>query len=93
MINCFCFYVNKSAGEIASSVIGRLKSTANRNKSFKLGHWTLNARKYVRCARAFYFVLEQSVAESSVASFVRPDFRGDKTQHTRSQGVYVCLYI
>ena len=23
--------------------------------SLKLGHWTLNARKYVRCARTFYF--------------------------------------
>ena len=30
--------------------------TAYSNKiSLKLGYWTVNARKYVRCARTFYF--------------------------------------
>ena len=37
-------------------VISHRKSTAYKNKSLKLWHWALNARKYVRCARTFYSV-------------------------------------
>ena len=41
-----------------SIVVGHLKSPAYRNKiSFKLGYPAVNARKYVRCARTFYFSL------------------------------------
>ena len=58
MINCFCCYVIKSAGETAkkSIVISHLKSTAYKNKSLKLGYCALNARKYVRCTRTFYLL-------------------------------------
>ena len=39
-------------------VVSHLKSTAYRNKiSFKLGYRAVNARKYVRCARTFYYIL------------------------------------
>ena len=57
MIYCFCCYIIKSAGETAKKVfvISHLKSTAYRNKiSLKLGYRTVNARKYVRCARTFH---------------------------------------
>ena len=59
VINCFCCYVIKLAGETQKSiVISHLKSTAYRNKiSFKLWYWAVNARKYVRCARTFYLLL------------------------------------
>ena len=55
--HCFCCYVIKSAGEIAKKVLlCHLKSTAYRNKmTLKLGYRAVNARKYVRCARTFYF--------------------------------------
>ena len=60
MINCFCCYVIKSAGETAKEVllgISHLKYTAYRNKfHLKLGYRTVNARKYVRCARIFYLI-------------------------------------
>ena len=36
-----------------------LKSTAYRNKiSLKLSYRAVNARKYVRCARTFYLMLQ-----------------------------------
>ena len=38
-------------------IISHLKSTAYRNKiSLKLGYRAINARKYVRCARTFYYI-------------------------------------
>ena len=59
MINCFCCYVIKLAGDRQESIaINHLKSKIYRNKiSFKLGYWVVNARKYVRRARTFYFSL------------------------------------
>ena len=31
------------------------------NKALKLGHWALNARKYVRCARTFYLIFDFNI--------------------------------
>ena len=60
MIYSFCCYVIKSVRRYrqGSIVISHLKYTAYRNKiPLKLGYRTVNARKYVRCAHTFYFML------------------------------------
>ena len=57
MINCLllCYYISRRDRQ-ESIVISPLKSTAYRNKiSLKLGYRAVNARKYVRCVRTFYF--------------------------------------
>ena len=52
----------------------RQKSTANRLISVELGHWTLNARKYVRCARTFYLLSSDIRSEGSIAIVKKIDF-------------------
>ena len=56
---CFCCYVIKSVGEAANKV--SLPVVRNplliEIHLLKLGHWTLNATKYVRCARTFFLLL------------------------------------
>ena len=56
MMNCFCRYVIKSTGEIAKKVLLSIfwNLLFIDKISLKLGYRTVNARKYVRCARIFY---------------------------------------